>query len=250
MAGMDPASFSQLAAIEDQHFWFETRRTLLLGLLNRFFRQGSSYLEIGCGNGFVLNSIARNRQWKRITGTELHPSALKFARGRMPDQVELIQVDARAIPATSEYDIVGAYDVLEHIVEDEAVLVQMREALRPGGGALITVPQHPWLWSKMDELGLHQRRYGLGEIETKATKAGFKILYSTSFNMILLPLTAINRLSEKFRTAESCSYGAELNPPGIANVALKWLLTLEISGTLRGIKMPVGTSRVVVLRRI
>jgi 2-polyprenyl-3-methyl-5-hydroxy-6-metoxy-1,4-benzoquinol methylase len=249
MVGMDPTSFSALAMVESGHFWFETRRSLILGLISRFFSDAETYLEIGCGNGFVLDAVARSRSWRRVVGTELHPSALGVARNRVPSSTELIQVDARSVPARSEFDLVGAYDVLEHIEQDDAVLCELRETLRPRGGAMITVPQHPWLWSRMDDLGLHQRRYKVGEMESKAAKAGFEILFSTSFNMILLPLTAMNRLSERLRSADSCNYNAELNPPGLANAFLKFLLALEVAGSLHGIRMPVGTSRVVAVRK-
>jgi SAM-dependent methyltransferase len=249
MIGMDPASFSDLAAVESGHFWFEARRQLILGLIDRFFPLASTYLEIGCGGGFVLESVARLRSWHRIVGSELHPSALKYAVGRMPIETEFVQVDARAIPARDAFDFVGAYDVIEHIDDDEAVLSEVRKTLTPNGGALITVPQHPWLWSRMDDIGFHKRRYRLGELEAKATKAGFDVLYTNSFNMILLPLTAMNRLSEKLSTNRRCNYESELNPPKLVNKVLQSLLMFENAASLRGVKLPVGTSRVVAIRK-
>lgn len=249
---MDPAFFSQLAAVEDDHFWFETRRKLILGLANGMFPNASSYLEIGCGNGFVLDAIARSRPWKRVAGTELHPAALKYARERAGESAELLQVDAREIPARESFDLVGAYDVIEHIDEDEAVLSEIRETLRPGGGALITVPQHPWLWSRMDEISFHKRRYRPGELEKKAREAGFEVLRTTSFNMLLMPLAVLNRMSEKLsrqRNEQASHFDAELKPNRYVNSVLKTVLNAEVVGTLRGLTWPFGTSRVVALRR-
>ena len=42
------------------------------------------------------------------------------------------------------HENIGAFDVLEHIQEDTAVLPQLFQATRPGGGIMLTVPQHPY----------------------------------------------------------------------------------------------------------
>lgn len=69
------------------------------------------------------------------------------------------QMDARAIPAEAVFDLIGAFDVIEHIEEDEAALAAIHRALAPGGVAIIAVPQHPWLWSEADDVAHHARRY-------------------------------------------------------------------------------------------
>lgn len=66
-------------------------------------------------------------------------------------------MDARRIPFEGEFDVIGAFDVLEHIEEDERVLGQLNAALRSGGGIIATVPQHQWLWSEMDTVSGHRR---------------------------------------------------------------------------------------------
>ena len=90
-------------------------------------------------------------------------------------------MDARRIPFEREFDVVGAFDVLEHIVEDEDVLGQMFKATRPGGGLLVTVPQHPFLWSASDEHAMHQRRYSRAELRRKVER-----LVSRSSESLLL----------------------------------------------------------------
>ena len=76
-----------------------------------------------------------------------------------PSGIELVQADARQRPYDLEFDVVGAFDVLEHIAEDLDALRQLVRAVKPGGGVLLTVPQHPALWSPIDEYSHHQRRY-------------------------------------------------------------------------------------------
>src|SRR5437016_3244314 len=68
ISGMDPANFSYLAEVEEEHFWFVARRELIVGLLSKFFPQARSFLEVGCGSGGVLRAIAASRKWDRLAG--------------------------------------------------------------------------------------------------------------------------------------------------------------------------------------
>ena len=106
-------------------------------------------------------------------------------------------MDARRIPFECEFDVVGAFDVLEHLVEDESALAQMFNAARPGGGLLVTVPQQRYLWSASDEYAMHQRRYSRAELRAKVESAGFQIERITSFNSLLLPLMILSRMQQK-----------------------------------------------------
>ena len=112
-----------------------------------------------------------------------------------------MQMDARAIPAVDAFDLTGAFDVVEHVADDEGVLRGLRRATTAGGGTIIAVPQHPSLWSRADEIGHHQRRYRLGELEAKLRRNGFDILFSSSFTALLLPLMAVSRTQGARRLA-------------------------------------------------
>jgi SAM-dependent methyltransferase len=153
-------------------------------------------------------------------------------------------MDARMIPARDVFDVIGAFDVLEHIEDDEAVLAAMYSALRAEGGILLTVPQHPWLWSHADELALHVRRYRRGELERKVRVAGFHVLFSGSYTALLLPLMAVSRWTGS--AGKSDSIGREFELPRIANALLRAILQLEVSLTLAGLRFPAGGSRVIV----
>jgi SAM-dependent methyltransferase len=246
MSGFDPETFGDLAALEAGHFWFLARNELISGLIEKYLVDGRSFMEVGCGTGFVLRAVLALRGWRRVVGSELHPSGLVFARQRLPASVELVQMDARHIPARSVFDIVGAFDVIEHIAEDETVLRAMRGSLAEGGGVIIAVPQHPWLWSKADDVAHHVRRYRRGELEAKLRRAGFEVTFSTSFTSLLLPIMAISRLRKK--NAGEYAYEFKLNP--ILNALLLSVLRVEIRLTLAGLRWPAGGSRVVVARAI
>jgi SAM-dependent methyltransferase len=252
ISGFDPASFSSLEQFEDGHFWFEPRNRLIRGLADRFFPDRRSYMEIGCGTGFVLRAFAGDPRLTRIVGSELQPAGLQAARRRTGDQVELVQMDARALPARNAFDLIGAYDVIEHIAEDVRVLAEMHAAVRPGGGIILTVPQHPSLWSATDEAAHHVRRYRRGEMEAKAQGVGFEIVFSTSYTSLLLPLMAMSRLSARRspgRAARDDVNGDEMRPGKQLNALLRGVLALEVSASLKGVRWPAGGSRVVVARK-
>ena len=251
VTGMDPVNFAALAEVEQAHFWFVARNRLITRLIERFFPDARDLLEIGCGTAMVLSALCTSRHWRRVAGSDLHPSGLKIARERLrarPD-VELVQMDARALPAERAFDVVGAFDVLEHIEEDEHVLRAMHRALRPGGGIVVAVPQHPALWSAADELAHHVRRYRRGELEAKAGRSGFRIVFSGSYNVVLLPLMALSRLRAARSGSEQlgrAAVDAEFAVAPALNSVLTAMLQAEVSLTLLGLRFPLGGSRFVV----
>ena len=126
-------SFQKLAALEDANFWFQARNELILWSLNQYFAKPKHYAEIGCGTGYVLQAVEQALPETAIVGTELFVEGLKFAAQRCK-RAKLVQLDARAIPYRNQFDIVGIFDVLEHIEDDEAVLSQIDKSLVYGGG--------------------------------------------------------------------------------------------------------------------
>jgi SAM-dependent methyltransferase len=249
ISGFDPKSFEGLSRVESEHFWFVTRNELIVGLANKFFPDARNFLEIGCGNGAVLSAIAKSRHWERLAGSELHPSGLVYARKRLPDGVEFAQIDARTIPAVDVFDLTGAFDVIEHIADDEKVLRGLRGATQAGGGTIIAVPQHPWLWSLSDDVAHHQRRYRRGELEAKLRRNGFEVLFSSSFTATLLPLMAASRLKNRGKQ-DTTDIDREFMLDPRVNKLFITILRAEIRMTLAGFSWPAGGSRLVVGRAV
>ena len=247
---MSPDAFDGLSLAEDSHFWFRTRNRLLTGLVNKYCHYAKSFLEVGCGNGTVLRAMAGARKWERIAGMEFHVNALLNARARLGDRVELIQADARKIMIEGAFDMVGAFDVIEHIVEDEAVIRQMRSALAPGGHLILAVPQHPFLWSASDVAAQHVRRYRRGELESKLSAAGMQPIFSTSFVSLLLPGMLASRLARRGAAMDAkVEANAEFSIPPWLNRAFGIVTDLEVNLSLSGVRWPMGGSRMVLARR-
>lgn len=240
-----PASYhEEIHRLESGHFWFQGRNRLILWAIRRHFPEVRSFLEVGCGTGFVLSAIQKALPKAEIFGGEMFSEGLSFAAARTPGAT-LLQLDARRIPFRDHFDLIGAFDVIEHIREDELVLSEMCRALRPSGGLLLTVPQHPWLWSPVDDFAGHVRRYRKRELVAKVEAAGFEVLFATSFVTFLLPLMLLSRLSKRnLAKAE-----AELRIGSMANAIGGAFFSLERAMVGSGINLPAGGSLLLAARR-
>lgn len=240
-AGFRPEAFEQLAALEAGNFWFRARNALIVWSLKRHFPAVRRYLEIGCGTGFVLRGVAQAYPAAELVGSEVFSAGLPYAASRV-GSAELLQMDARKIPYVDEFDLIGAFDVIEHIAEDEAVLAAVWQALRPGGGVAITVPQHPWLWSAADDHACHVRRYKVGEMREKLLRAGFTTVLDTSFVSLLLPAMLVSRLSKRGPAVQDKPM-SELALPRWLNGTFEAVMNVERQLIRAGLRFPVGGSR-------
>jgi len=245
-SGFDAEVFAELAEVEGGSFWFRARNRLITWALHRYFPHARSMLEVGCGTGFVSAGVRRANPSIRLVAGEISTAALDLARARLPD-AEFLQMSASALPYEDEFDVVGAFDVLEHVEDDDAMLSEMRRAVKRGGGLLITVPQHRFLWSPVDEVSGHKRRYARREVLAKIRGAGFRVQRVTSFVSLLLPAMALERRRMR-NHPERYDATAELVPGRALTAAMEGVLRLEGALIRAGVSMPAGGSLLVVAR--
>jgi SAM-dependent methyltransferase len=243
--GFDPCLFEPIADVEERSFWFRARNRLIVSTFQRHFPHARSFLEVGCGGGVVLAALHSAFPELRLVGGELYPEALEIARRRLPD-AELLELDARKLPFENEFDVVGAFDVIEHIDEDEEVLAQMLSAARSNGGLIVLVPQHPRLWSEHDEIVEHRRRYTRKDLLAKAERAGIELVQVTSFVSSLLPAMAVSRAVDRIR--KKTDPIANL-APGPLNGLLERVLDGERKLIEHGVSLPFGGSLMLVGRK-
>lgn len=244
--GFVPEQFEVLFRMEAGNFWFRARNALILWAIARYFPSAKSMLELGCGTGFVTNGIEQRFPQLKLVATEVFAEGAALARKRL-QRSEVVQLDARALPFEAEFDIAGAFDVVEHIREDELVFRELAKAVRPGGGVLLTVPQHQWLWTKLDTFARHERRYSRGELTEKLAKAGFEVLRFTSFTALLLPALIASRL--RIRWQSQLDPLAEFRLSRWSNLMLERILDAERALIRAGISFPAGGSLLAVARK-
>jgi SAM-dependent methyltransferase len=143
----------KLAALEDAHWWYRERRHLL-GRMIDGLRPGTA-LDIGAAGGGNTR-VLRSAGWS-VSALEYGADGAEVAAER---GLAVVRGDATALPvADASLDLVVAFDVLEHIVDDDTAVDEVRRVLRPGGRFLIAVPADPKLWSDHDVAVDHVRRY-------------------------------------------------------------------------------------------
>ena len=233
-----PSSFDKLAEMESGHWWFRSRNRILLWVLKKYVGKFANFLEVGCGTGFVIQAVQEHNPKAVLCGSDYFEEGLVHARKRMPS-INFTQQDARTMADEELYDVIGAFDVIEHINEDELVLSNLAHALKNRGTLLVTVPQHRWLWSAVDEYSGHVRRYTRSELIGKVTKSGLTVNYVTSFVSLLVPLMWLSRLRTKSRNTKPLD---ELHISSWLNRLLEIIMFIELGLIKIGIKLPFGGS--------
>ena len=243
----NPIFFAQLAKLESKNFWFCSRNRLIIWAINKFMPQIKNFLEIGCGTGYVLSGLESSFPELQLSGSEILTQGLQFASQRL-QHTQLFQMNALNIPFENEFDGIGAFDVLEHIKADTLVLEQIHQALKPKGSLFLTVPQHPWLWSKADDYACHVRRYKAQELKDKVQQVGFRIIKTTSFVSLLLPLMTLSRFSQR-QTKENYDPLNEFKISPWLNITLESILSVERQMIKRGISFSWGGSLLLVAQK-
>ncbi len=239
---------SNLEEYEKNYFWFSERRELIYFMVKKYFFDIKSYCEIGCGGGYILSEIHSIIPAAKLYGSEIFLSGLQIARKRQENAC-YFQSDILNFPYKDEFDLIGVYDVIEHIDSDQDAIKSIYDALSDGGGAIITVPQHKWLWTENDNYSCHKRRYVKKDLVKKCKDAGFEVIRTTSYTSLLLPAFIINCLFNRRNSAdtEEVAKQFEINPA--LNYLFKLICKIELLLTIIGINFPCGGSLVCVVRK-
>lgn len=186
---MESAQIRNMADLEDRHWWFRERRHLI-GRAIRGLAPGTA-LDIGAGAGGNTR-VVEAAGWN-ATALEYSDEGVALAKER---GLDVVQGDARDIPFPDDhFGLVIAYDVLEHIEEDDRVVEEIARVARPGAKVLIAVPADPRLWSAHDEAVGHVRRYTRSALVRLFDGPQFTIDDVRSWNVLLRPVVALRRRS-------------------------------------------------------
>ena len=152
---------------------------------------GSEVLELGAGMGNLTRLLASRR--RRYIATDIdveHLSRLQTRLHHRPNiQTAVCDLSRTSDfePWTGKMDSVVCLNVLEHIEDDMSGLRNIRGCLKPGGRAIILVPQGPSAYGTLDEVLGHFRRYSKTELENKMKSAGYRVERILEFNRITYP---------------------------------------------------------------
>jgi 2-polyprenyl-3-methyl-5-hydroxy-6-metoxy-1,4-benzoquinol methylase len=250
--GFDPHYFPLLSQVEQEHFWFVVRREVILDALRRTVPDLRSrpLFDIGCGSGGLLTFLAGSGI--PVAGAcDAYVEGLQIARQRI-DLPFLLVDEGRLPPLGPGQPMIGMFDVLEHIDDDQGTLDWVASVLEPGGVLVLTVPAHPFLFDEMDELAHHRRRYRRQELQEKLARAGLETQFLSHFMATLVPMLLVLRwLGRRLRGGRQAvrdRRSAELSIVPVLNDLLRVLLRLE-RYWLRMLPLPFGSSLVAVATR-
>lgn len=232
----DPVFFKQLKKAEQNHFWFRVRRKWIFNKIKKFIPPSAKVLEVGCGTGNVSSFLAKKGY--EVTGCEYYQEAIDMA---WPGFL-IVQGDAQNLPFENNYfDIVGLFDVIEHFQDDILLLNEAIRVVREGGIIVITVPARDELWSWVDEVSFHKRRYTKEKIKKLFQEAKLDtLLIEHMFMSLYVPMRYIRSKGEKS--------DALFKINRFANALLYKLFDIEriIS---KGLPLPIGTSLIGIAKK-
>lgn len=236
---------ASMREVETTHWWFVSRRELLLSVLQRFVPESATdLLDIGCGTGANLEAIQDLLPSTRAVGVDADP----FCRGACAER-GLCVLDASATDLSvsdSSQDVVCAFDVLEHLDDEGGALTEIERVLRPGGVLVLTVPAYQWLWGPHDELAHHKRRYTRRRVLKTLEGTSLEPVYATYFNTLLFPVAVAVRSAESILRRQTDEQSV---PPRVLNAMLRAIFRAEGKAVSRMWRLPWGLSVLLVARR-
>ena len=240
---MDREVYDRLDQLEDRHWWFAARRTILERVIRDKALRGDriKILEAGCGTGGNLKMLAALGD---LVAFEPDDDARKLAASKSDCEIRHGTLPDGNPYKDEKFDLIVAFDVIEHVKEDEESLAALRQSLAPGGKLIMTVPALPWMWSAHDERHHHFRRYTRGSLEQTLQRAGYRPVDLTYFNTLLFPLIAgVRAIKKLFGMSEAED---DAMPPAPINAILRTIFAAE-RFLIGRIPLPIGVSLLAVV---
>lgn len=225
------------------------RMRLLRAMLDEIPAQAGPLrcLEVGAGVGQNVPVLAERGS---VDVVEIDRLGLEALRAR----TDIRRIYDRPIPfeLVEAYDVVVAFDVLEHIADDRSAAAWICDHLAPGGHLIASVPAYQWLFSDHDVALQHYRRYTRAQL-VSALPSGMSIERAGYFVSLLFPVAAASRLVAKLaRRLRGPGHAVRKQSsamPGPVDRVFRGLLDLEVGVFQRGLTAPFGLSVICMARK-
>jgi SAM-dependent methyltransferase len=214
------------------YWWYRARTDLLKEVLQDFVEPGARTLDVGSADG---PSVAWLRDSDRHVSLDLDPRGLG-ANGICGSALALPFEDAA-------FDIVAAFDVIEHCHPEKVALDEIARVLAPGGRLLMSVPAYQWAWSDFDEQNGHHRRYTRTRAVQAVERSGFAVDRATYAFTSVFPFFVAERVARRARPSSSDTADIVSLPtvPPMIDSMLMGLSRVD-GALLRRTNLPFGSS--------
>ena len=198
---MERIVYDRMAELDELHWWYRARREVLAALIRRRAMPPphARLLEVGCGTG---HNVAMLERFGAVDAIEMDSSARAVAEKRLGRPVGSAMLPELPGIARQHYDLVGAFDVVEHVEDDRAAIAALGQCLKPGGRLVISVPAHQWMWSAHDDANHHKRRYSKASLRRLIEQSPLKLEAIGYFNSLLFPAAVAARFAGKLTGRE------------------------------------------------
>jgi len=242
---LDSISIKTYSQHERKYWWFVGRRNTISKVLNQYL-SGNNYniLDWGCGTGANFKMLEK---FGNVLGIDASNTAINECKSKGIENVQFNEA-IDTFKSKVSYDLFTNFDVLEHIEDDNKFSRNIHRHLKKGSFVLVTVPAYQFLWSKLDEIVGHKRRYKRSELVLKFENNGFNVLMASYFNTILSPVFIIIRLLQKISNKNQSLDDLIINVHPIINNILKRILMIE-GELVQKFSLPFGTSIILLAKR-
>ncbi len=247
---MDKQYFHEYYYLERSHWWFQARNEIIESILNDKIIQSQGnklkILNTGVATGATTKLLEK---YGEVTSLEYDDEFCDFLRNEM--NIDPVNSSLTYLPfGDSEFDLVCAFDVIEHVDDDEEAIKEVRRILKDHGSFFLTVPAYQFLWSHHDVVNHHFRRYTLKGLSKLVVNGGLKIDYKTYFNFILFPPVFLARLIFKLfgqteKKTDNQNSGSDfqvLNSNKLVTKLLYSMFKSENYFLLKNVRFPFGVS--------
>jgi SAM-dependent methyltransferase len=248
---MNKKYVQQYAQLETIHWWFIVRQKIIIQTLKKYipaYQYGKlTILNVGAAGGDSSKWLSA---FGKVISVENDPLFLQHLATQLTG---VINAPAESLPFNkNEFDLVCAFDVLEHISDHEKALSELQRVCKPGGIFCVTVPAYQSLWSVHDEVNGHKRRYTSKSLKEFMGKQNSKVMYTTYFNTLLfIPVFLVRKLEKIFRKKsdkEKSDFEYYKTGKGINNL-LQIIFGFEIF-LLKLFRLPFGVSILMLVEKI
>jgi SAM-dependent methyltransferase len=245
---VNTAEFDRMFELEETHWWYRGRRSLVRDALDRFAAPDRPLriLDLACATGGSIRFLS---DYGSIRGVDISEETIRLCSARGIDTI--VRGDALKLPfADGAFDVVLALDAFEHFEDDKAAMAEVHRVMRKGGVLVATVPAFMALWSPHDEAYHHYRRYRKPELQGRLEAVGFHTERMSYSSMLLfLPVLLLRRLrSLRPKPVEEAESDFAVPMPWPLETVADWLTRLEIAVEKR-VALPFGVSLYGVLRK-
>lgn len=241
---MNIVEYAQMAERERNYWWHAGRLAVIESWLKNWVKpkKNARILNVGCGTGGTLPVLEK---FGKIDNVDVSDEAIKFMEkaGYKVDKVKSHKLPYK----DGTYDVVVAFDVLEHIDKHKEALEEWTRVLKKDGAILFTIPAYQWLWSDHDKSLHHYRRYTKKLIRSITPKTG--IIQRMSYYIVFsLPLIVGFRFLNKVTGKKTDSETSYVNVPLFVNSLFTNFLKLE-AASHKFTTFPAGTSLIAIIRK-